>query len=392
MIIGKISDIEFLEREIVDREQFFYVYERNSGLMRSAVKAHVETFARRVGWNVTTGATSGSLQAKLNAPSLFGETFVICDAEDLSLNDLQGSLSDILDGGCSSHVLLMVSEGSQLLEREAWVRAKNAFGLIEEPRVTISNYRSITRFLLRRSDLVGVQGFGADDRFLRSVKTFVQDSRGRSPRSLAMELERIILTELKGGVAQEARQSERHERRVLSEALNQFLDERSAGTLYPLMQFVDRSLQSGESAKELLGRLYRASAGIVMGRDQRYKRNREGNPAVLPYLVWGILLLESAMDLMEGNFIVAFERLCQTYHSAAIRAEAWLVDEANWQLVVRRALTDSVEEDGSVGRARTELSMALSQRSGVLVALLGIGEAASSVASEFGVQAGAAPV
>lgn len=44
------------------------------------------------------------------------------------------------------------------------------------------------------------------------------------------------------------------------------------------MQFVDRSLQSGESARELLGRFYRASAGIVMGRDQRYKRNREGNP------------------------------------------------------------------------------------------------------------------
>lgn len=223
MIVDQISDIEFLEREVVDREQFLYVYGKNSGLLRSAVKAHAETFARRAGWNVTTVTTGGSLQAQLNAPSLFGETFVICDAANYSLNDLQGSLADLVDGGCSGHVLLMVSEGSELLEKEVWVRAKNAFGLIEEPRVTISNYRSVTRFLLRRSDLHGVQGFGTDDRFLGNVKASIQDSRGRSPRSLAMELERIIPTETKNGeVAREARQSERHERRVLSEALNQF--------------------------------------------------------------------------------------------------------------------------------------------------------------------------
>lgn len=391
MIVGQTSDVEFLEREVGDREQFFYVYGRNSGLLRAAVKAHVETFARLAGWNLTTVASGGSLQAQLNAPSLFGETFVTCDAAGHSLNDLQGSLADIVDGGCSSHLLLMVPEESELLEKEAWVRAKDAFGLIEEPRVTISNYRSITRFLLRRSDLVGVQDFGTDDRFLGSVKAFVQDSRGRSPRSLAMELERIILTEMKnGGAAQEARQSERHERRVLSEALNQFMDERCAGTLHPLMQFVDRSLQSGESAKELLGRLYRASAGIVIGRDQRYKRNREGNPAVLPYLIWGILLLEAARDLVAGNFMVAFERLCQTYHDAATRAEAWLVDEANWQAVVRGAWTDIVKEDGSLGRAKAELSMALSQRSGALA--LNFGEAAPFAPREFGVQAGPAPV
>lgn len=379
MIIDQISDIDFLEREVGDREQFLYVYGTKSGLLRSVVKAHVEAFARRVGWEPTSVPAGASLRAQLNAPSLFGEAFVICDATDFRLDDLQGSLADIVHGRYLNHVLLMVPRGNELLDKEAWVRAKDAFGLIAEQPVEVSNYRSVTRFLLRRSDLVDVQDFGADDRFMGSVKAFVQDSRGTSLRSLAMELERIILTETENGVVvQEARRSSRLERLVLSEALNQFLDERCTGTLHSLMQLVDRSFRAGEGAKELLGRFYRASAGIVMGRDQRYKRNREGNPAVLPYLVWGILLLEAEVGLLESNFMVAFERLCQVCHGAAAQAEAWLVDEANWQAVLLGAWAAPAEHEGSLGRARSELTAALRQRSRALATLLNMDVAVSA--------------
>ncbi|MCK1366382.1 hypothetical protein [Bradyrhizobium sp. 62] len=379
MIADKVSDIEFQEREVIHRDQFLYVYGRKSGLLRSAVRAQVETFAKRAGWEPVSVMAGGTLREQMRAPSLLGEMFVVCDAAEFSLADLQGSLIDIVDGGASNHMLLMVADGSELLEEEEWIRAKDAFGLIEEPLVTIDNYRSITRFLLRRSDLATVQHLGDDPRFLGRVKAFVQDSRSSSPRSLAMEIDRIILTEMKNGAfEQETRLIERRERRVLSEGLNQFLDDRRTGTLYPLLQFLSNACLSGDSAAGILERLYRASANVVAGRDQRYKRNREGNPAVLPYLAWGILLLEYESSLMEGNFMVAFEHLCQAYHGAAGRVEEWFVDETNWQAVLLRILGEPAQEITGLGQARATLCSALNARSRALLDRLQLREATSA--------------
>ncbi|WP_456750636.1 hypothetical protein [Bradyrhizobium sp. USDA 4461] len=309
---------------------------------------------------MSTGAT---LWGQLQAPSWLGEMFFICDASDFSHGDLKQSLIDIAHGGCSNHVLLTVSDGSGLLGTEEWAHAKEQLGLIEEPRITTSNYRSTTRSLLRRSDLAGVEHFGEDDQFLARVKSFVQTRRWTSPRALAMEIERIILIEVQSGAPlRDRRDIEHRERQVLSEMLNQFLDHCCAGTLQPLIQFADRALQSGSSPSELLARLCRASAGIVVGRDQRYKRNREGNLAVLPYLAWSILLLEAEETLLGSNFMVAFENLCQMYHSAARESANWFGNEASWQTVARWLLAERDAATSSLDQTRAKLQSALKER------------------------------
>ncbi len=209
----------------------------------------------------------------------------------------------------------------------------------------------------------GVLHLAEDDRFLARMKVLIQDRRWASPRTLAMEIDRIILTEMQNGVlVQGRRDTERRERQVLSEMLNQFLDHCYAVTMKPLLQFADGALQSDGNAPELLARFCRASASIVAGQDQRYKRNREGNPAVLPYLAWSILLLEAEELLLRSNFMVAFEHLCQMYHKANGENERWFVDEANWQSIARWLSDEPINATGSLGLARAELQSALKER------------------------------
>ncbi|WP_038384406.1 hypothetical protein [Bradyrhizobium elkanii] len=130
MIANHVSDIEFLEREVVPREHFLYVYRKNSGLLRSAVEAHFTAFAKCAGWEPTSVSVGATLQSLLNAPSWLGEMFFICDASDFSHEDLKKSLVDIAHGGCGNHVLLAVSQGFSLLAtgfalKSNWVSLKS---------------------------------------------------------------------------------------------------------------------------------------------------------------------------------------------------------------------------------------------------------------------------
>jgi hypothetical protein len=362
MSTHEVTDIEFLAHEVARREHFLYVYKKPASLLRSKVRDRVKAFAEKEGWEEKTPDPESSLNAELEAPSLWGEMFLVCDAADFKLEDLKDALSGMARSKFPNHVLLMVREGSRVLEQPEWFQAKDAVGVIEEPTVTIGNYRSVTRYLLRMSDLIGVQHLGEDERFLARMKAFVQE-RGRSPFETSMEIDRVVLTELRDGVLLEPRRvAERQERQVLSERLNQFLDDRSTATLHPLLRFVSDAFLSGNEPYSVLARLFRASASIVAGRDQRYKRNREGNPAVLPYLAWGMLVLTREAQLLEGNFVVAFDHLCHEYHSAAKDPSRWFVDAPNWQRIAKHLEACTVDEPSNLDKAREELRSALAAR------------------------------
>jgi hypothetical protein len=359
-----ISDIEFLDHEVARREHFIYLYKETSALLRSKVRKHIEGFAKRSGWDRTNPQSSASLEKQLIVPSLFGETFIVCDAADFKVEDLKRALEGIAHGRFESHVLLMVSDRSRVLEDPVWREATERVGLIEEATVTIDNYRSVTRYLLGSSDLRDVQHFGKDVDFLSRMKDFVQDQM-RSPFETAMQIDYIVLTQVKNGVLLDGDGdlvAERSEQRDLRLRLNQFLDDRSTATLHPLLSLVDTAVLSGNEAEWLLVRLFRASASVVAGRDRRYKRNREGNPAVLPYLVWGMLLLARERQFLDGNFLVAIEHLCQEYHSAATDPSSRFVGATNWQQIAIHLQTSVVDEPSNLDDAREELRSALTAR------------------------------
>ena len=357
-----IPDNEFLEHGVARGDHFLYVYKKNSALLRPKVRDHIKAFAEQSGWHPSNLTPGSTLEGHLNAPSLFGQMFFVSSAADFTLKDLKSALFGIAHGSFQHHAFLVVCEGSNALEEPEWLQAKDAVGLIEEPTVTIKNYRSVTRYLLKNSDLTGVQHFGEDERFFSRLKAFVHE-RGRSPLEMSMEIDRIILTEVKSGLwLDERRIAAGRERQVLSERLNQFLDDRSTTTLHPLLSLADSTLLARNEAGRLLVRLFGASTSIVSGSDRRYKRNREGNPAVLPYLIWGMLMLMREHQLLSGSLVVALEHLCQEYHSATKDPDTWFVHEENWQEVAICLQPVELNEPTTLEAGREELRSALAAR------------------------------
>jgi hypothetical protein len=258
----------------------------------------------------------------------------------------------------------MISNRSTLIERASWLEACARVGVIVEPTVTVENYRGIARRLLEMNDLTDVAHFGEDAMFLSRMKAFVQGQPGCSPFDLAAEIDRVILTETEGGTVRPARptQDDAIGSGKLGELLARFLDDRTTESFHPLLLFVGTALQATKEPDRLLARLFRATARIVAGSDRRYKRNREGNPAVLPYLVWGTMLLRAECALRHGSFVVVFEQLCQAYNAAANEAAAWFARPDVWQDAVR-AFVDRLEDrPTALNRAREELRSALRSR------------------------------
>jgi hypothetical protein len=112
----------------------------------------------------------------------------------------------------------------------------------------------------------------------------------------------------------------------------------------------------------MLVRFYNATTKIVAGSDQRYKRNRGENPAVLPYLAWGVLLLKREHQLLDGNFVVAVERTLNEYYSARRDVIGWFAHPDVWQDVAAQFQVAEVVDPTDLDRARKELQSALKAR------------------------------
>jgi hypothetical protein len=363
-IASQMTDFEFLTRKAEPRRHFLYAYTPGSALFRARVRQHVTAYAETASWNPMTVWPGDTLHGTLGCPSFLDDRFYFCDASQFSLDDLDDVMAGIANDAFESHLCLMISNRSKLLERASWFQACARVGVIAEPTVTIENYRSITRRLLEMNDLANVQGFGEDVVFLSRMKAFVQGQRGRSPFELAAEIDRLILTETADGVLRQVRvtHDDASEGGKLGDLVARFLDDRSTASFYPLLVFVGMALHSVNEPERLLVRFFRATAKIVAGSDRRYKRNREGNPAVLPYLVWGTMLLRSEYALCHGNFVVVFEQLCQAYNAAANEAAAWFTRPAIWQDTVRALAYGLGDRPAALDRAREKLRSALRGR------------------------------
>lgn len=84
-----------------------------------------------------------NLFGQVTSPSLLGEMFFVVDTKRLDVEDVVAVLEGIAAGTMDHHVLLMVEEGSKVLERRAWRVAVEKIGLIEERSVTIDDYRAV---------------------------------------------------------------------------------------------------------------------------------------------------------------------------------------------------------------------------------------------------------
>lgn len=363
-IANQMTDFEFLARQVEPRQHFLYAYKPGSAFLRARIRRCVAAYAEKSSWSPVTIGPGATLHGTLAAPSLFDDRFYICDASKLSVNDLDEVMAGIANGAFDSHLCLMISNRSRLLERVSWFRACASVGVIIEPTVTVENYRRITRRLLEMSDLTDIGNFGEDAVFLSRMKSFVQSQQGCSPFDLAAEIDRVILTETEGGTVRPARpaQDDAIGTGKIGELLARFLDDRSTGSFYPLLLFVGTALQATKEPDRLLARLLRATAKIVAGSDRRYKRNREGNPAVLPYLVWGTMLLRTEYALRQGSFVVVFEQLCQAYNAAAMDAAAWFGCSDVWQDAVRALVHPLEDRPTALDRAGGELRSALRSR------------------------------
>lgn len=380
--LGQMTDFDFLTHPVSPRSHFLYVYTTESGFLRARVREHVMDYGSQAGWTAMAVWPGASLHGTLAAASHFDNPFYVCDAADFAVNDLDAVMSGIANDAFDSHVCLFVSNRSKLLERPSWLAACSKVGSIKEPIVTIENYRGITRRILEMSDLRGVDGFGEDRAFLAHIRAFVQERRDRSPFNVAAEIDRIVLTETKGDQVRPRAPAKGDDRREkLGELMARFLDDRTSASFYPLLQFVGTALHATKDSDRLLGRLFKSATSIVSGSDQRYKRNREGNPAVLPYLAWGMMLLRSEAAMRDGSFVVAFEQICQAYHKAYDGAPNWFADPQNWQHSVKGVTYQILERPSAVDRARNELSAALRAR--ILNSSVDELQWLKSIASEF---------
>jgi hypothetical protein len=363
-IASQMTDFEFLARQVEPRRHFLYAYKPGSALLRARVRRSVTAYAVKSSWSRATIWPGATLHGTLAAPSLFDDQFYVCDASEFEVNDLDEVMAGIAKDAFDCHLCLMISDRSRLIERASWLQACARVGVIVEPTVTIENYRGIARRLLEMNDLTDIEHFGENAVFFSRMKLFVQAQPGCSPFDLAAEIDRVILTETEGGTLRPARSAQ--EDAVVSgklgELLARFLDDRSTGSFHPLLLFVGTALQASKEPDRLLARLLRATAKIVVGSDRRYKRNREGNPAVLPYLVWGTMLLRTEYALHQGSFVVAFEQLCQAYNAAAKDAAAWFCRSDVWQDAVRALVDRLGDRPTALDRAREELRSALRSR------------------------------
>jgi hypothetical protein len=363
-IASQMTDFEFLARQVEPRQHFLYAYKPGSAVLRARIRCSVAAYAEKASWNRMSIWPGLTLHGTLAASSFFADRFYICDASKFSVNDLEEVMAGIANDAFESHLCLTISNRSKLLERASWVQACARVGVIVEPTVTVENYRGITRRLMEMNDLTNIVHFGEDAMFLSRMKAFVQGQRGCSPFELSAEIDRVVLTETEGGTLLPARpaQDDAIGTGKLGELIARYLDDRSTGSFYPLLMFVGMALHSVREPDRLLARLFRASAKVVAGSDRRYKRNREGNPAVLPYLVWGTMLLRNEYALRQGSFVVVFEQLCQAYNAAANEAAAWFACPDVWQDAVRALAHELGSRPAGLDRAREELRSALRSR------------------------------
>jgi hypothetical protein len=363
-IASQMTDFEFLAWQVEPRRHFIYAYKSGSALLRARVRRSVAAYAAKSSWSPVTIWPGATLHGTLAAPSLFDDRFYVCDASEFDVNDLDEVMAGISTDAFDCHLCLMISSRSRLIERASWLQACARVGVIVEPTVKVENYRGIARRLLEMNDLTDIAHFGEDTVFLSRMKAFVQGQHGCSPFDLAAEIDRVILTETEGGTLRPASpaQDDAIGSGKLGELIARFLDDRSTGSFHPLLLFVGTALQASKEPDRLLARLFLATAKIVAGSDRRYKRNREGNPAVLPYLVWGTMLLRAEYALRRGGFVVVFEQLCQAYHAAANEAAAWFARPAVWQDAVRALVDRLGDRPTALDRAREELRSALRSR------------------------------
>lgn len=359
-----MTDFGFLAQRVKPRQHYLYVYNPDSALLRAQIRRHVTAYAKSVSWNPMGLRPGGTLHGILASPSSFDDRFYVCDGSAFTLNDLEDVMLGIADDAFDSHLCLTISARSALQSRESWRKATDHVGVIVEPTVTVENYRGITRRLLDMSDLRDVRHFGDDAAFLSRMKAFVQNRQTRWPFEFASEMDRIILTEAEGGIVRQSssRHDDAHDGGKLSELIARFLDGRASSSLNALLKFIGITLQSVNDPERLLVRLLKATAKIVAGADRRYKRNREGNPAVVPYLIWATMLLRAERALRGNHFVVVFEQLCQAYHAEAVEAAAWFIGPSNWQDAVHAMKYGLADRPTELDRGREDLRSALRSR------------------------------
>jgi hypothetical protein len=294
--------------------------------------------------------------------SLFEERLIICDLGDrewikLPLDDIEEALWAVGSGAADHRLCLLVPEGHKVLARQSWQDAVAKVGLVEEPMVTVDNYRAIARSYFSTSRLGDLSYLSKDQRFAGRLKKFVE--KGCTPFELSKQIDVIVLTEMEHGefIPVVEKKEERRERAVLPETLRRFLDHRDAASFSALMVLIDR--QHHElllEPKEILTRLYNTTKNMWERPDRRYR-----DPSGVAHIIWAVLLLGREPTFLQGNVFVAMDQLGQEYCRAAKETE-WFAVTDEWQTVARLTEIREVRKPTRLNSARLGLQKALSQR------------------------------
>src|SRR5258708_1437009 len=134
---GQMTDFEFLARQVEPRRHFLYVYDPDSALLRARIRRSVIACARKASWKQMTIWPGEALHGTLGGPSVWDDRFYVCDASEFSLDDLNDVMAGIASDAFESHLCLMISNRSKLLERASWFQACARVGVVAEPTVTI---------------------------------------------------------------------------------------------------------------------------------------------------------------------------------------------------------------------------------------------------------------
>jgi hypothetical protein len=369
-VASVISDVEFLAEQAFELgDHIIYFYGADSGFLKPRVRERVEDLAHERGW-MPVSLGEGSLWAAITSPSLLDDPpLIVCDLAEIparssAREDVEVSLGAIAAGSLDNHVLLMVPDNSFVVKSSAWQSATTNATYLEEPMVTRDNLKSILPRLAAMSDLGDLSKLAKRKDFIAPLKQFLAERDG-TIREIMQRIDEVVLVEMGSGLLPDSPQhpTARHD---LSKSLITFLDKRDARSLYALLRLIDelRCKRMLEVA-DVLVRLYEATASIVGGKDQRYKRNKTGNPAVWEYVVWGSLLLAWERRLVEGGFFLAFDRLCRDFMNVD-NYQGWPQRTDQWQEILTQFVRSRNEESGKVTRARASLVNALQGRLGAL--------------------------
>jgi hypothetical protein len=354
------TDLEFLsDPPRTLRSHIVYAYDPRSKLMRNELEVRAKFLLE-----AQTGKTlspwrlkSKSLAQEVQQPTLLGPRLILCDAEVLGLGKDADDELMVLSAGRSedaeSHAFVSIPMGRSVIVRLKQNETATTT-IVEETTITEMTLRPALVFFMARCNLYDFSLLCNRQEFLSSFDDFIY-ARPRPLVDLLRRFEDATLTgiDVESNRFHTARQAGRRIAKSgalsLAARISSFLHAPAdRWAIMGLVRELDRRQnQLGVRPAVLVTQIYRATAGLIAGKEGRLP------PDLAIY--WAALLLGWEERLDSGPFPVIFDGLWRALRSGAARLDAARGLDGCWGAIAERVATTVPEPVGGRDQARAQL-------------------------------------